>query len=104
MKICKRIHQSIDIFSNHLPVVENGLFDAFLDGMRMNMVYEDDYESETDWERYPGAAPRLGFSSTGLPHDAIELMNAVPKLTRVRVLGSKNRLPSIAPSSTVVRF
>lgn len=67
-------------FSNHLPVVENGLFDAFLDGMRMNMVYEDDYESETDWERYPGAAPRLGFSSTGLPHDAIELMNAVPKL------------------------
>ena len=31
-------------------------------------------------------------------------LNAVPKLTRVRVLGSKNKLPKIAPRKTSVRF
>ena len=31
-------------------------------------------------------------------------LNAVPKLTRVRVLGSKNKFAKIAPSKTLVRF
>lgn len=67
-------------FSNHMPVVPNGLFDAFLDGVNMNMFYEDDTASLTDYERYPGATPRLGFQSSGLPRTVIDLMGAIPKL------------------------
>ena len=48
-------------FSNHMPVVPNGLFDAFLDGVTMNMFYEDDANSTTKYEHDPGATPRLGF-------------------------------------------
>ncbi len=67
-------------FSNHLPVVEGGLFDAFLDGMEMNMVYADNADDISDHERFPGAMPRIGFDSTGLPRPAIKLMGAIPKL------------------------
>lgn len=67
-------------FSNHLPVVEHGLFDAFLEGMEMNMLYQDDITSEEEWEKHAGAMPRFGFTSTGLPRDAIQLMGAIPKL------------------------
>lgn len=67
-------------FSNHLPVERNGLFDAFLEGMEMRMIYEDNRDSERDGERYPGAMPRFGLSSTGLPRTALKLMNTVPKL------------------------
>lgn len=67
-------------FSNHLPVVPHGLFDAFLKGMKMHMVYEDDKTSKKSWEHFPGATPRIGFVSEGLPRTAVDLMNAVPKL------------------------
>ena len=67
-------------FSNHLPVVEHGLFDAFLDGMEMNMLYQDDVTSKEEWEKHPGAMPRFGFTSTGLPREAIKLMGVIPKL------------------------
>lgn len=67
-------------FSNHMPVVPNGLFDAFLDGVSMNMFYEDDADSMTDYERFPGATPRLGFQSSGLPRTVIDLMGSIPKL------------------------
>lgn len=67
-------------FSNHMPVVPNGLFDSFLNGVNMNMFYEDDADSITDYERFPGATPRLGFQSSGLPRTVIDLMGAIPKL------------------------
>ena len=67
-------------FSNHMPVVPNGLFDAFLEGVNMNMFYEDDATSTTEYERFPGATPRLGFQSSGLPRTVIDLMGAIPKL------------------------
>jgi hypothetical protein len=67
-------------FANHLPVVPGGLFDAFLDGMTMRMLYEDDSDSDQPWEKHPGAAPRFGFTSEGLPRTALDLINAVPRL------------------------
>ncbi|MCG8393072.1 MAG: hypothetical protein MI745_08310 [Pseudomonadales bacterium] len=67
-------------FSNHMPVVPDGLFDAFLNGVTMNMFYEDDAASTTKYERYPGATPRLGFQSEGLPRTVIDLIGAIPKL------------------------
>lgn len=67
-------------FSNHMPVVPNGLFDAFLDGVTMNMFYEDNTASTTKYERYPGATPRLGFQSEGMPRTVIDLLGAIPKL------------------------
>lgn len=67
-------------FSNHLPVVPGGLFDSFLEGMEMRMIYEDNKDSKKDYERHPGATPRFGFASVGLPKTALELIHAVPKL------------------------
>jgi hypothetical protein len=67
-------------FSNHMPVVPDGLFDAFLDGMSMNMFYEDDKASTTKYERHPGATPRLGFESEGMPRTVIDLLGGIPKL------------------------
>lgn len=67
-------------FSNHLPVVPGGLFDSFLEGMEMRMIYEDNRDSEKEYERHPGATPRFGFTSVGLPKTALDLINAVPKL------------------------
>jgi hypothetical protein len=76
-------------FANHLPVVENGLFDAFLDGMTLSMVYRDDQEATQSYERFPGATPRIGFTSSGLPHYVIDLMGTMPKLdfSNVETLG-----------------
>ncbi|EKF75616.1 hypothetical protein A11A3_02067 [Alcanivorax hongdengensis A-11-3] len=67
-------------FSNHMPVVPGGLFDSFLSGLRMNMFYQDDPKATTDYERFAGASPRLGFESEGLPRTAISLMGAIPRL------------------------
>ena len=76
-------------FANHLPVVEGGLFDSFLDGMALSMLYRDDTAATLPHERFPGATPRFGFSSSGLPHYVINLLGAMPKLdfSRVDTLG-----------------
>lgn len=67
-------------FSNHLPVVENGLFDAFLEGMQINILYQDDAGDLRAHERFPGAHPRIGFRSEGVPRTAINLMSNMPRL------------------------
>ncbi len=64
-------------FSNTLPIVENGLFDAFLEGMSFHMVYEDDITKVTNYERFPGGAPRIGVEGRGLPKIALEMMSAI---------------------------
>jgi hypothetical protein len=76
-------------FANHMPVVEGGLFDSFLDGMTLSMLYRDDREATLPHERFPGATPRLGFSSSGLPRYVIDLLGAMPKLdfSKVETLG-----------------
>lgn len=67
-------------FANHIPVVEDGLFDAFLDGMEITMLYRDDQDDTLRHERYPGATPRFGFSSSGMPHYVINLLSALPRI------------------------
>lgn len=76
-------------FANHMPVVEGGLFDSFLDGMSLSMLYRDDQAATLPHERFPGATPRFGFSSSGLPHYVIDLLGAMPKLdfSKVETLG-----------------
>ncbi|PCJ16173.1 MAG: hypothetical protein COB04_11530 [Gammaproteobacteria bacterium] len=37
------------------------------DGMHTAMLYLDDPNDLTDWERYPGAKPRIGLRTKGLP-------------------------------------
>ena len=37
------------------------------DGMHTAMLYLDDPNATTDWERYPGAKPRIGIRTKGLP-------------------------------------
>ena len=64
-------------FSNNWPIIENGLFDAFLEGMTFHMVYEDDLTKTTPYERFPGGEPRIGITGRGLPKVALEMMSAL---------------------------
>ena len=58
-----------DMFlSNSLPVVPGGLFDAFLEGMALSMVYQDTGEQ---------ASPFIGVEGKGLPVLALKLMSAI---------------------------
>ena len=75
-------------FVNRVPVTEGGLFDSFLDGTRLNMVYRDDPEDTLDHQRFRGADPRLGYATKGLPEPALDLLRAMPRMPgRVNTLG-----------------
>lgn len=65
-----------DLFlSNQLPVVPGGLFDNFLEGMELNLVYQDGVTDLPDAE-YAGG-PRIGVHGKGLPTVALKLMSAM---------------------------
>jgi len=68
-------------FSKKWPIIENGLFDAFLDGMSFHMVYEDDVTKTTDYERFPGGEPRVGVEGRGLPKIALQMMSALSEIS-----------------------
>ena len=65
-------------FANHIPVVPNGLFEQFLDGVQMHMVYQDSLQKNADGKPQP--ALTLGFTSTGLPRTTIKMLAVLPKL------------------------
>jgi hypothetical protein len=67
-------------FSNNWPIIEKGLFDAFLEGMSFHMIYEDDISKTTKYERFPGGEPRVGVEGRGLPKIALEMMSAISKV------------------------
>src|SRR5690606_9734967 len=71
-------------FSNHMPVVEKGLLDAFLEAVELFMLHEDDADVLRDYERFPGARPRPGVARSGLPRTAIKLMGNIPKMNYSR--------------------
>lgn len=65
-------------FANHIPVVPNGLFEQFLDGVNMHMVYDDKMVKQKDSPAQPELT--LGFTSSGLPRTAIRMLASLPKL------------------------
>lgn len=67
-------------FSNNWPIIESGLFDAFLEGMSFHMIYEDDLTKTTEYERFPGGEPRVGVEGRGLPKIALEMMSALSEI------------------------
>ena len=75
-------------FVNRIPVTEGGLFDAFLTGSELSMLYLDDPEASTEYQQFSGATPRLGFRAEGLPQPALALLAAAPRMPRtVKTLG-----------------
>jgi hypothetical protein len=75
-------------FVNGMPLVEDGLFDQFMAGSELGMVYRDDKELQTKAMRYEGVLPRLGFRLNGMPGPALDLLAASPKLPRrINTLG-----------------
>ncbi|WP_159559072.1 hypothetical protein [Alcanivorax sp. S71-1-4] len=75
-------------FVNGVPITEGGLFDAFLAGSDLSMLYLDDPQASTDYQQFTGATPRLGFRARGLPQPAIDLLAAAPRMPRsVHTLG-----------------
>jgi hypothetical protein len=69
-------------FVNGMPLVEGGLFDQFMEGTELGMVYRDDRELRSKAMRYEGTLPRLGFRLNGMPTPAMDLLAASPKLPR----------------------
>jgi hypothetical protein len=75
-------------FVNGMPMVEGGLFDQFMEGSELGMVYRDDRELQSRSMRYTGTLPRLGFRLNGMPEPAMDLLAASPKMPRsVTTLG-----------------
>ncbi len=75
-------------FVNGMPLVEGGLFDQFMEGTELGMVYRDDRELQTRSMRYTGTLPRLGFRLNGMPTPAMDLLAASPRMPRsVSTLG-----------------
>lgn len=69
------------LFSHGIPVIENGLFDQYLEGTELNMVYN---------EPSIGTSPslELGFQGKYLPMTVFELLKAAPSLPkRINNLG-----------------
>lgn len=69
------------LFSHGIPVTENGLFDQYLEGTELNMVYR---------EPSIGTTPslELGFQGKNLPMTVFELLKAAPSLPkRINDLG-----------------
>lgn len=74
-------HQGYNFFlANLLPLAEEGLFDAFLEGMEWQIIYVDNYKDRTKFERFPGASPRIGVEGHGLPPIALEAMSAIANI------------------------
>lgn len=61
-------------FSNNFSVEPDGLMQAFLEGMTIRMIYEDDPTATRKGERIPGAGPRFGISTSGMPHIVTSLL------------------------------
>lgn len=77
-------------FSNRMHIEQGGLFDEYLDGIRIHFIYEDNLSSRRDYERYPGAEPRLGVTVEGIPTQALNLMSTLRKinLSKIKNIGA----------------
>lgn len=66
-------------FANGIPITEGGLFDHYLAGTELQMIYQDNAEGELT----------LGFAGTHLPKAIFELLKTAPKLPKqVNELGT----------------
>lgn len=79
--------------SNNWPIIEKGLFDAFMVGMSFHMVYEDDITKTTKYERFPGGEPRVGVEGKGIPYIGLEMMGALSEIPwgEVQSMGDLNK-------------
>lgn len=67
-------------FSNQMNIQPGGLFDEYMDGMTVHMLYEDSLQSKRKYERYPGAEPLIGVTTEGMPYQAINMLAALKNL------------------------
>lgn len=75
-------------FVNGVPLQEGGLFDQFLRGTQLNMVYRDNLDLKESTMRGTGVQPRLGFRLEGMPRAAVDMLTSAPKVpNRVTHLG-----------------
>ncbi len=72
-------------FSNNFAVEPGGLMETFLEGMTVQMLYEDSPAVATR-EGMTGAGPRLGIKTSGLPHVLVNFLGALrgTRLNRLR--------------------
>lgn len=64
-------------FSNNFSVEPDGMMESFLEGMTVKMVYEDDPAATRKGERIPGAGPRFGVRTSGMPNIVISLLTSM---------------------------
>lgn len=64
-------------FSNNFSVEPEGLLQGFLEGMDVRMIYEDDPSATRAGERVPGAGPRFGVRTSGMPYVVNSLLTSL---------------------------
>ncbi|MFP5440445.1 MAG: hypothetical protein ACLGHJ_03065 [Gammaproteobacteria bacterium] len=64
-------------FSNNFSLEPDGLLHEFLGGMETRMVYEDGADLVRKGERIPGAGPRFGVRTRGIPVVATTLLTSL---------------------------
>lgn len=64
-------------FSNNFSVEQEGLLQAFLDGMDIHMIYEDGADRTREGEQFPGAGPRFGVTTRGMPLILVNLLTSM---------------------------
>lgn len=69
-------------FHNRIPLTQDGLFDHFLRGAAVKMIYNDDRDHANRQQQHKGNLPRLGFESSGMPEPVRELLAASPRIPR----------------------
>jgi len=94
-------------FSNNFAFENGGMLDSFLDGMDVKMVYEDDPAATREGERIPGAGPRFGVRTAGMPTivnslltsfrgiDLSGLSGVEDLMDQLILLDDKNKLPRL---------
>lgn len=82
-------------FSNNFSIEEDGLLQAFLEGMTIRMVYEDNPAATRKGERLPGAGPRFGISTIGMPLAVSSLLMTFRGIDLSKLTGAEDLIDQL---------
>ncbi len=67
-------------FTNQMYIEPGGLIDEYLEGMEVHLIYEDNLDSIKKYEKYPGAEPRIGVTTSGIPTQATNVLASLKNM------------------------
>ena len=82
-------------FSNNFSVEPDGLLQAFLDGMDVHMIYEDGADLTRAGENIPGAGPRFGVTTRGMPLILTSLLTSFRSIDLSKLTGIEDLIDQL---------